>query len=125
MVKKPKEKTTSIAAFAALGRSDAGEPSLARLATGGAGAITELAEPFGMSQPAISKHPKLCSKVSALVLSRGRDAQSRPCRLEVARMKQATEWMERYRRFWDESFDRLAIVVDELKKKETAHARKK
>ena len=95
---------------------------LARLATGDA-SVNELAEPFDMSQSAISKHLKVLERAG--LISRGRDAQSRPCRLEVARMKQATEWMERYRRFWDESFDRLEVVVAEMKKKETAHARKK
>jgi DNA-binding transcriptional ArsR family regulator len=95
---------------------------LARLASGDAN-VTELAKPFDMSQPAISKHLKVLERAG--LISRGRDAQSRPCRLEASRMKQATEWMERYRRFWDESFDRLEVLVDEMKKKETAHARKK
>jgi DNA-binding transcriptional ArsR family regulator len=95
---------------------------LARLASGNAN-VTELARPFDMSQPAISKHLKVLERAG--LISRGRDAQSRPCRLEATRIKQATEWMERYRRFWDESFDRLEILVDEIKKKETSHARKK
>jgi DNA-binding transcriptional ArsR family regulator len=95
---------------------------LARLASGDAN-VTELAKPFDMSQPAISKHLKVLERAG--LISRGRDAQTRPCHLEAGRMKQATEWMERYRRFWDESFDRLAVVVDELKQKEAAHARKK
>jgi len=95
---------------------------LARLANGDAN-VTELAKPFDMSQPAISKHLKVLERAG--LISRGRDAQTRPCHLEAARMKQATEWMERYRRFWDESFDRLEVVVEELKKKETAHVRKK
>jgi DNA-binding transcriptional ArsR family regulator len=95
---------------------------LARLASGDAN-VTELARPFDMSQPAISKHLKVLERAG--LISRGREAQSRPCRLEATRMKQATEWMERYRRFWDESFDRLEILVEEMKKKETTHARKK
>src|ERR1700690_1814351 len=95
---------------------------LARLASGDAN-VSELAKPFDMSQPAISKHLKVLERAG--LISRGRDAQSRPCRLEASRMKQATEWMERYRRFWDESFDRLEVLVDEMKKKETSHARKK
>src|SRR5271156_6321694 len=77
---------------------------LARLATGEAN-VTELGRPFDMSQPAISKHLRVLERAG--LISRSRDAQSRPCRLEVRRLKEATEWMERYRRFWDESFDRL------------------
>src|ERR1022692_1212488 len=88
---------------------------LARLVSGEAN-VTELARPFDMSQPAISKHLKVLERAG--LISRGRDAQSRPCRLEAGRLKEATEWMERYRRFWAESFDRLEVVVAELKKKE-------
>ena len=95
---------------------------LARLASGEAN-VTELAKPFDMSQPAISKHLKVLERAG--LISRGRDAQSRPCRLEAGRLKEATEWMERYRRFWAESFDRLEVVVAELKKKERGHARGK
>ena len=95
---------------------------LARLVSGEAN-VTELARPFDMSQPAISKHLKVLERAG--LISRGRDAQSRPCRLEAGRLKEATEWMERYRRFWAESFDRLEVVVAELKKKERGHARGK
>ena len=98
---------------------------LARLATGEAN-VTELARPFAMSQPAISKHLKVLERAG--LISRGRDAQSRPCRLEVRRLKEATEWMERYRRFWEGSFDRLDEYLREMsetKKKEKAHAREK
>ena len=97
---------------------------LARLATGDAN-VTELAKPFDMSQPAISKHLKVLERAG--LISRGRDAQSRPCRLEPRRLKEATAWMERYRRFWEESFDRLDEYLDEMKntKKEKKHARKK
>src|SRR5580704_9321260 len=95
---------------------------LARLATGEAN-VTELAKPFDMSQPAISKHLKVLERAG--LISRGRDAQSRPCKLEARRLREATEWMERYRGFWEESFDRLEVMVDELKKKERVHARKK
>jgi DNA-binding transcriptional ArsR family regulator len=93
---------------------------LARLAQGEAN-VTELAKPFEMSQPAISKHLKVLARAG--LISRGRDAQSRPCRLEASRLKEATAWMERYRRFWDESFDRLGDLLDEMKKKEKSHAR--
>jgi DNA-binding transcriptional ArsR family regulator len=95
---------------------------LARLASGEAN-VTELAKPFDMSQPAVSKHLKVLERAG--LISRGRDAQSRPCRLDASRLKEATEWMERYRRLWEESFDRLEVIVDELKKKEKAHARKR
>jgi DNA-binding transcriptional ArsR family regulator len=95
---------------------------LARLASGEAN-VTELSKPFDMSQPAVSKHLKVLERAG--LISRGRDAQSRPCRLEAGRLREATEWMERYRGFWKESFDRLEAVVDELKKKERRHARKK
>ncbi len=95
---------------------------LARLAQGEAN-VTELAKPFDMSQPAISKHLKVLARAG--LISRGRDAQSRPCRLEPSRLKEATTWMEKYRRFWDESFDRLDGILDEMKKKERNHAREK
>lgn len=95
---------------------------LARLALGEAN-VTELAKPFDMSQPAVSKHLKVLERAG--LISRGRDAQSRPCRLEASRLKEATAWMQRYRRFWDESFDRLDGLLDEMKKKEKSHARRK
>ena len=85
--------------------------------------VTQLARPFDMSQPAISKHLKVLERAG--LISRGREAQSRPCRLEASRLKEATEWMDRYRRLWSESFDRLEVVVAELKKKERDHARRK
>jgi DNA-binding transcriptional ArsR family regulator len=95
---------------------------LARLASGEAN-VTELAKPFDMSQPAISKHLKVLER--AKLISRGREAQSRPCRLEARRLKEAASYIERYRRFWEESFDRLDDYLDELKKKEKSHARNK
>jgi DNA-binding transcriptional ArsR family regulator len=95
---------------------------LARLALGEAN-VTELARPFDMSQPAISKHLKVLERAG--LISRSRDAQSRPCRIEARRLKEATEWMERYRAFWDESFDRLDGLLDELKMKERQNARKR
>jgi DNA-binding transcriptional ArsR family regulator len=94
---------------------------LARLARGEAN-VTELAKPFDMSQPAISKHLKVLERAG--LISRGRDAQSRPCRLEAGRLQEATQWMERYRRLWQESFDRLDGLLDEMKKEEKRHARK-
>ena len=94
---------------------------LARLASGEAN-VTELAKPFDMSQPAISKHLKVLERAG--LISRGRDAQSRPCRLEGKRLREAAQWMERYRRFWEESFDRLDGWLDEMKK-EKNRAREK
>src|ERR1700722_4639424 len=95
---------------------------LARLTSGDAN-VTELARPFDMSQPAISKHLKVLERAG--LISRGRDAQSRPCRLETRRLREATEWMERYRGFWDESFGRLDGLLEEMKAKEKGHARKR
>lgn len=94
---------------------------LARLRTGEA-TVNELAEPFDVSLPAISKHLKVLE--NAGLISRGRDAQRRPCRIEAARLKEATDWLERYRRFWDEGFDRLDAYLQTMKKKEKKHARK-
>jgi DNA-binding transcriptional ArsR family regulator len=87
---------------------------LVRLAAGKAN-VTELARPFAMTQPAISKHLKVLEKAG--LISRGRDAQSRPCQLEASRLKEATEWIAHYRRFWDESFDRLDDFLIELRER--------
>src|SRR5277367_3374801 len=84
---------------------------LGRLSSGEA-SVTEIAEPFEMSMPAISKHLKVLEKAG--LIARGRDAQSRPCRLETARLKQANEWIANYRRFWDESLDRLEKYLKEV-----------
>jgi DNA-binding transcriptional ArsR family regulator len=85
---------------------------LARLASGEA-PVTELAAPFAMSQPAISKHLKVLERAG--LISRGRDAQRRPCRLEPAPLAQATQWLERYRSFWEGSFDRLDALLAQQK----------
>ena len=95
---------------------------LARLATGEA-SVTELAEPFAMSMPAVSKHLKVLERAG--LIARGREAQWRPCRLDAAPLKDVAGWVEHYRRFWDQSFDRLDAYLMELKKKEKKHARKK
>src|SRR5438034_5500636 len=86
---------------------------LARLAAGEA-SVTELAAPFAMSQPAISKHLKVLERAG--LVSRGRDAQRRPCRLEAVPLMAATAWLADYRRFWEESFERLDALLDELKR---------
>src|SRR5947207_12784532 len=85
---------------------------LVRLASGEA-AVTELAQPFAMSQPAISKHLKVLERAG--LVSHGRDAQRRPRRLEPKPLAEATEWLERYRGFWERRFQRLDALLDELK----------
>src|SRR5438270_9130590 len=84
---------------------------LARLASGEA-SVTELAEPFEMSLPAISKHLKVLERAG--LIARGREAQWRPCRLAAGPLKDAADWLDHYRRFWDESFDRLEDYLREL-----------
>ena len=88
---------------------------LARLASGEA-SVSELAEPFAMSQPAISKHLKVLEKAG--LISRGRDAQRRPCRLEAAPLGELAGWIDRYRAHWEHRFERLDALLDELKAKE-------
>ena len=95
---------------------------VARLAKGEA-TVMELAEPFEMSQPAISKHLKVLERAG--LVSRGRDAQRRPCRLEAAPLREVTDWLERYRDLWDARFDRLDNLLEELKQKENRHGRKR
>jgi len=87
---------------------------LARLASGEA-SVLELAEPFAMSQPAISKHLKVLERAG--LISRGRDAQRRPCRIEAQPLAEATVWLEEYRRFWEGRFQRLDDLLDEMKSK--------
>jgi DNA-binding transcriptional ArsR family regulator len=95
---------------------------LARLALGET-SVTELAEPFDMSLPAVSKHLKVLERAG--LIARGREAQWRPCRLEVGPLKDANAWLEEYRRFWEQSFDKLDTYLRRLQKKETKHGRKK
>jgi DNA-binding transcriptional ArsR family regulator len=85
---------------------------LSRLASGDA-SVMELAEPFAMSQPAISKHLKVLERAG--LVSRHRDAQRRPCRLEAKPLAEATQWLESYRRFWEGRYQRLDALLDELK----------
>jgi DNA-binding transcriptional ArsR family regulator len=94
---------------------------LARLAKGDA-SVLELAEPFKMSQPAISKHLKVLERAG--LISRGRDAQRRPCTLETAPLRDATAYLERYRELWEARFQRLDDVLSELKAKEKRHAKR-
>lgn len=94
---------------------------LARLALREA-SVTELAEPFRMSMPAVSKHLKVLERAG--LIARGREAQWRPCRLQAAPLKDVAGWLEDYRRFWEESFDRLDEYLHKLKNKEKKHGAK-
>jgi DNA-binding transcriptional ArsR family regulator len=95
---------------------------LARLISGEV-SVTDLAEPFEMSLPAVSKHLKVLERAG--LIARGREAQWRPCRLEAGPLKDAADWLEHYRRFWEQSFDRLDDYLRELQKKEKKNGRKK
>jgi DNA-binding transcriptional ArsR family regulator len=95
---------------------------LARLALGEA-SVSELAEPFDMSLPAVSKHLKVLERAG--LIARGREAQWRPSRLEAGPLKDVAKWLEHYRRFWEQSFDRLGDYLRELKTKEKKRGRKK
>src|ERR687895_840941 len=88
---------------------------LARLSSGEA-TVTELAEPFEMTLPAVSKHLKVLERAG--LVSRGRVAQSRPCRLEAGPLREVSDWVEQYRRFWEQSFDRLDDYLHELRRGE-------
>lgn len=105
----PDQLTTTFAALADPTR----RAILARLASGES-SVTELAEPFEMSLPAISKHLKVLERAG--LIARGREAQWRPCRLEAGPLKKASDWIEHYRRFWEQSFDRLEDYLREVQK---------
>jgi DNA-binding transcriptional ArsR family regulator len=95
---------------------------LARLANGEA-SVNELAKPFAMSQPAISKHLKVLERAG--LITRGRDAQRRPCRIEARPLAEANDWLEGYRQFWEGRFQRLDALLDELKTREARPGRTK
>jgi DNA-binding transcriptional ArsR family regulator len=95
---------------------------LARLAVGET-SVTELAEPFDMSLPAISKHLKVLERAG--LIARGREAQWRPCRIEPRALKDVDGWLEQYRRLWDDSFDQLDAYLKELQAKEKKRRRRK
>src|SRR3954470_10157727 len=84
---------------------------LARLASGEA-SVMELAQPFDMSLPAVSKHLKVLERAG--LIARSREAQWRPCKLEGSRLKEVADWVEHYRRFWEQSFDRLEAYLKEV-----------
>src|SRR5271157_4884294 len=88
---------------------------LARLSAGET-SVTKLAEPFAMSMPAISKHLKVLERAG--LIARGREAQWRPCRLQAGPLQDVAGWVEHYRRFWEESFDRLGDYLQELKRED-------
>jgi DNA-binding transcriptional ArsR family regulator len=95
---------------------------LARLATGKA-SVTELAEPFAMSGPAVTKHLNVLERAG--LIERGREAQWRPCTLKAGPLKDVAAWLDHYRRFWEASFERLDIYLDDLQTKEGKHVRTK
>jgi DNA-binding transcriptional ArsR family regulator len=93
---------------------------LARLSLGET-SVSELASPFEMSLPAVSKHLKVLERAG--LIARGREAQWRPCRIEGGPLRQVDAWLEQYRRFWEERFDRLEIYLQELQADEAAAAK--
>lgn len=95
---------------------------LSRLAHGDA-SVTELAKPFKMSLPAISKHLRVLQRAG--LVTQGREAQWRPCRLEAAPLKEAADWIEHYRQYWEHSFDQLDRYLHEVQSKEKKHGRRK
>src|SRR5947207_3827178 len=95
---------------------------LARLASGDA-SVAELAKPFAMSQPAISKHLKVLERAG--LVSRGRDAQRRPRRLEAKPLAEATAWLERYREYWEENYQRLDALLEEMRATQKTNPRRK
>lgn len=95
---------------------------LARLSLGET-SVSELAEPFEISLPAVSKHLKVLERAG--LVARGRAAQWRPCRIDAGPLREVADWLEHYRRFWEQSLDRLDEYLQELQLKETKNARKK
>ena len=95
---------------------------LARLASGRA-SVTELAAPFDMSMPAVSKHLKVLERAG--LVARGRDAQWRPCELRAGPLKDVADWVDHYRSFWEQSLDRLEAYLQQLQTKGKPHARRK
>ena len=109
------------ATFAAL--ADPTRRAILGLLTQGEATVNELAAPFDMRLPSVSKHLKVLERAG--LIERGREAQWRPRRLQAAPLKEASAWLDSYRGFWDASFDRMAGYLDELHTKETADGRKK
>jgi len=107
------------ATFAAL--ADPTRRAILSRLSGGAASVSELAAPFDMSMPAVSKHLKVLQRAGLIV--RGRAAQWRPCKLNAQPLKQVAQWVERYRKNWEESFDRLDAYLKELQSKGKKHAK--
>ncbi len=95
---------------------------LARLAAGET-SVQELAEPFAISLPAVSRHLKVLQRAG--LIERGREAQWRPCRLAPQPLREVAQWLEHYRSFWEQSFDRLDAYLQDLQRKEKSHGRQK
>ena len=93
---------------------------LARLSLGET-SVNELAEPFSISAPAITKHLKVLERAG--LITRGRQAQWRPCRLDAGPLKDIAAWVEHYRKFWEDSFDRLDVYLQQIQKKDKKHGR--
>jgi DNA-binding transcriptional ArsR family regulator len=107
--------------FAAL--SDPTRRAILKRLAAGERSVTELAKPFKISLPAVTKHLKVLQRAG--LISRGREAQRRPCRLEAAPLKDAADWVEQYRQFWDERLDRLEDYLREVQEEEKRHGRKR
>ncbi len=109
------------ATFAAL--ADPTRRAILRRLVSGTASVSELAAPFRMSLPAVSKHLGVLQRAG--LISRGRDAQRRPCTLRAAPLREVADWVVHYQRFWEQSFDRLDAYLQTLQKKEKPHGRKK
>jgi len=107
--------------FSAL--SDPTRRAILSMLASGEKSVTDLAEPFRMTLPAVSKHLKALQRAG--LVTQGREAQWRPCRLEAKPLKGAADWIEHYRRYWEDSFDRLDDYLREMQAKEKKHGRKK
>jgi DNA-binding transcriptional ArsR family regulator len=107
--------------FAAL--SDPTRRAILKRLAAGERSVTELAKPFKISLPAVTKHLKVLQRAG--LISRGREAQRRPCKLEAAPLKDAADWVEQYRQFWDERLDRLEDYLREVQEEEKKHGRKR
>lgn len=94
---------------------------LARLASGEC-SVTELAEPFEMTMPAVSKHLRVLERAG--LIARGREAQWRPCRIEAAPLKEVAEWTEKYRQIWEQHFDSLELYLQQMKSGEKKHGKR-
>lgn len=109
------------ATFAAL--ADPTRRAILRRLSSGEASVTALSAPFKISLPAISKHLKVLQRAG--LIARSREARWRPCRLKAKRLKEVADWVERYRRFWEESFDRLDAYLQKIQTEEKRHGPRK